>query len=135
MFHVAELSVENEYFTFAVRLHKLYSDSSSPLAYLSSSIEFRISHGVIFWEFENYWFLAAIYNSLSIKARIDLAKSSFIDLLVDDETVTQEEALHLLDDGNGAMLLAALLESLVYFVFRVHVCLVDEWLSLFIFLF
>ena len=70
--------------------------------------------------------MAAIYNSLSIKARIDLAKSSFIDLLVDDETVTQEEALHLLDDGNGAMLLAALLESLVYFVFRVHVCLVDE---------
>jgi hypothetical protein len=88
VFHITELPVENEHFTFAVGLNKLYADSSSPLAYLSGSSKFRISHGVIFWEFENYWFLAAIYKGLSIKARIDLAKSSFIDLLVNDEAVT-----------------------------------------------
>ena len=120
VFDVTELSVEDEHFAFAVSLNKLNTDCLGPLAYISSSIKLSISHGMIFWEFENHWLLAAIDKSLRVKARVDLAKSSFIEFFIDDEAVAQEEALHLLDDWNGAMLLAALLEGIVYFIFRVH---------------
>lgn len=75
---------------------------------------------MIFREFENYWLLVAIDERLHIVSREDLAECAFVELFVNDKTVVQEEALHLFDDGDRAMLLAALLEDFVHFVLGVH---------------
>ena len=75
---------------------------------------------MVFRKFEYYRFLAAINESLHVVARIDLAKGSFIKLLVDHEAVVYEEAFHLLDDWDRAMFLTTLFECVVHFVLRVH---------------
>lgn len=75
---------------------------------------------MIFRKFKYNRFLLTINAALHVVTIIDLAKSSLIELLGNDVSVVENEALEFLYDRDGPMLCAALLKDVMNFVFRVH---------------
>ena len=107
--HGTELTVKDQGLASGIGLDEADTGTAGSRADLCQSCKLRVVHGVVLGELEHDRFLRTIKQRLCIVSRVDLTEGSFIELLGDDVAVVKLEALHLLDDWDGAVLLATYL--------------------------